>query len=234
VIAVNPSGEQSRCESERPPASTDMSIWASRSIEPSRALLRVLARASSTSVRVRKRRKSSASSTIISRPPGELAGEELPAEQERDDDPELDDAVRRGEPERPRGREVSPFDEEGTGEHNRGVADDDDAPSNVARESDRGESSGSSRRISRLETTACTIADSVNPRIWTCSPGPSAICSQFAERNRQMKRLELLIAAARADAPLIATLKYHHGSHGSSDRPGADVSFARAGVHSRG
>src|SRR6266508_1205381 len=43
--------------------------------------------------------------------------------------------------------------------------DDEAAPSPVARRTDRGESSGSSRLISPLETTACTAPDSAKPRI---------------------------------------------------------------------
>ena len=51
------------------------------------------------------------------------------------------------------------------------------APRPVATASVRGESSGSSRRISCLLTTACTAADSANPRISahrTCQVIPKA------------------------------------------------------------
>src|SRR6266702_2758551 len=42
---------------------------------------------------------------------------------------------------------------------------DEAAPRPVARSSVLGESSGNSRRISRFETTACTIPERANPRI---------------------------------------------------------------------
>jgi hypothetical protein len=70
---------------------------------------------------------------------------ELPPEQNGHDDAQLGDQIRRGEHERDRGGEVRPF-----------------------RNSDRsvlGESSGRSRVICLLPTTACTIADSPKLRI---------------------------------------------------------------------
>ena len=53
--------------------------------------------------------------------------------------------------------------------------DDDAAPSPAAVAIERGESSGSSRLISRFETTACTAPDSAKPRI-----RPQSICHAIA------------------------------------------------------
>ena len=112
----------------------------------------------------------------------ELAGGELPADQDREDDPELDHEVRGGELERHRGGEVGALAKQRAGQRDRGVgaADEDAAPSPVATVSVRGESSGSSRRICCLATTACTAAERANPRISahkTSQVMPKANCS---------------------------------------------------------
>jgi hypothetical protein len=85
----------------------------------------------------------------------ELGGRELPPDQDREQDPELDDEVRRGELEGHRGREVGTATEERPGEGDRSVRARGRGGAQAAGHArDRGESSGKSRVISRFETTA--------------------------------------------------------------------------------
>src|SRR6266496_2262011 len=165
AVAVKPSGERSRCQSERPSASTDMSISACPSIEPSRPFC-ASARASSTSRRVRKTRKRIARKTIINGPPTNSPSTNC---QPRSSAMMIPSSITRfveanwnaiaavksapfRNSDRARATEAYEHDEEA-------------APRPDATASVFGESSGNSRRISRFETTACTAPESAKPRI---------------------------------------------------------------------
>src|SRR5919197_2254577 len=164
AVAVKPSGERRRCHSE-PLAWTDMSISAWPSIRPSTPRS-ACARASSTGPRRRKSRKTSASSTIISGPPTNSPSVNcqprtrairIPSSATRfvEANSKAVAAVKSA----PR-RKSERASATAAYEH-----DDDAAPRPHAIPSDRGESSGSRRRISAFDTTACTAPESAKPRI---------------------------------------------------------------------
>ena len=97
-----------------------MSISAWPSIDPSRPFS-ACALASSSSRGLRKSRKATTISTIISGPPTNSPATNSQPEQEADDDAELEDEVRRGELERHRRREVRALAEQRAGERDRRV-----------------------------------------------------------------------------------------------------------------
>ena len=94
------------------------------------------------------------------RPPDELGGGELPAEQEGHDDPELDHQVGRGDLEHHHGGEVGPFSEQAPGQRHRriGARGAGDAQPGGHPEV-LGESFPKSRSMVPLRTRAWTIAD---------------------------------------------------------------------------
>ena len=102
-----------------PPA--DMSISAWPSIEPTRPLSASRARLVDEPPLQEAAEERAPIRTIISGPPTNSPSDELPAEQDRDDDPELDHEVRGGELERHRGGEVGALAEQRAGERDRGV-----------------------------------------------------------------------------------------------------------------
>src|SRR5205085_2100030 len=124
------------------------------------------ARASSTSRRRRKSRKTSASRTIMSGPPTNspsvncqprTSAIRIPSSATRfvEANSKAVEAVKSA----PR-RKSERASATAAYEH-----DDDAAPRPVATASERGESSGSRRRIAPFDTTACTTPESANPRI---------------------------------------------------------------------
>jgi hypothetical protein len=96
----------------------------------------------------------------------ELGEGELPAQQHRHDDAQLDDQVGGGELERHRRGEVGALAEDRPGQRHRRIRTRRGGRTESGRDGQRlGESSGSSRLISRFDTTACTAPDRAKPRM---------------------------------------------------------------------
>src|SRR6266508_5487742 len=163
LVAVNPSGERSRDQSEPPATAMSMPAWPSmRPATPRSAWRRAAVTSRGRSVA----RNTSASSTIISGPPTNSAtvncqptstARMMPSSITRlvEANWKAIAAVKSAPL-----RKIDLASATAAYEH-----DDEAAPSPVASHTDRGESSGSSRLISPLETTACTAPDSAKPRI---------------------------------------------------------------------
>src|SRR6266540_3239598 len=163
LVAVNPSGERSRDQSEPPATAMSMPAWPSmRPATPRSAWRRAAVTSRGRSVA----RNTSASSTIISGPPTNSAtvncqptstARMMPSSITRlvEANWKAIAAVKSAPL-----RKIDLASATAAYEH-----DEDAAPSLPARQSERGESSGSSRLISLLETTACTTPDSAKPRI---------------------------------------------------------------------
>src|SRR6266508_3872901 len=163
LVAVNPSGERSRDQSEPPATAMSMPAWPSmRPATPRSAWRRAAVTSRGRSVA----RNTSASSTIISGPPTNSAtvncqptstARMMPSSITRlvEANWKAIAAVKSAPL-----RKIDLASATAAYEH-----DEDAAPSPPARQSQRGESSGSSRLISLLETTACTAPDRAKPRI---------------------------------------------------------------------
>ena len=164
AVAVKPSGEASRLQID-PLSWTDMSISACPSIFPS-APRSAVSRASSTSRRLRKSRKAIAMRTIMRGPPRNSPSVNcqprrsvmtIPSSMTRFVEANWNAIEEvKSAPFRKSERESATA----AYEH-----DEDAAPRPDAMPIERGESSGSSRRISPFETTACTAPESAKPRI---------------------------------------------------------------------
>src|SRR6266568_3136218 len=163
LIAVNPFGEVTRDQIE--PSVTDMSMAAWPSITPTRPLS-ACCRAACTSGGFSRARNSSASSTIISGPPTNSAAVNcqpsstarmMPSSMTRLVEANSKAmALVKSAPLRNTDRAIATAAYE---------QEEEAAPSPQAIESERGESSGSSRPISALETTAWTAPEIAKPRI---------------------------------------------------------------------
>src|SRR6266511_4236146 len=100
------------------------------------------------------------------RPADKLAERELPAEQQRHDDPQFDHQVGRRELKGIAAVKFAPLRKSERASATAAYEQEDEAaPRPVARHNERGESSGMSRRISLFDTTACTAPERAKPRI---------------------------------------------------------------------
>src|ERR671930_572498 len=115
---------------------------------------------------------------------------------------------------------------------------DEAAPRPLARQSERGESSGSSRLISALETTACTAPDSAKPRTsahrisqhmanarpsaWPAAPSTVPMVAHLPPTWNPYAPtgLQPLTPAATRDATRVGCLPRRARAHGGRPRPG--------------
>src|SRR6266508_6744204 len=163
LVAVKPLSERSRDQAEPPVTAMSISAWPSIRPATPRSAWR---RAAWTSWGRSVARNTSASSRIISGPPTNSATVNCqPSSTARMTPSSLTRLVEAN------GKAIAAVKSAPLRKIDRASAtaayehDDEAAPSPVARHTDRGESSGSSRLISPLETTACTAPDSAKPRI---------------------------------------------------------------------
>src|SRR5919197_810535 len=235
-MAVNPLGERSRDQID-PPA-TAMSISAWPSITPTRPLS-ACRRATSTSLGRSSARNATASSTIISGPPTTSArvncqrtstARMMPSSMTRLVEANWNAiALVKLAPLRKIERASA------TAAYEQG---DEAAPRPLARQSERGESSGSSRLISALETTACTAPDSAKPRTsahrisqhmanarpsaWPAAPSTVPMAAHLPPTWSPYAPagLQPLTPAATRDATRVVCLPRRARAHGGRPGPG--------------
>jgi hypothetical protein len=163
LVAVNPSGDRSRDQTE--PPVTAMSIPAWPSMRPARPRL-AWARASSTRQGRRVARNSSARKTIIRGPPRNSARVNCQPSRTAMMMPSSMTRLAEANWNAIAAVKLAPLRKIDRASATAAYEQDEEAaPSPVATASERGESSGSSRLISRLDTTAWTAPDRAKPRM---------------------------------------------------------------------
>src|SRR6266540_3791770 len=227
LVAVNPSGERSRDQSEPPATAMSMPAWPSmRPATPRSAWRRAAVTSRGRSVA----RNTSASSTIISGPPTNSAtvncqptstARMMPSSITRlvEANWKAIAAVKSAPL-----RKIDLASATAAYEH-----DDEAAPSPVARHTDRGESSGSSRLISLLETTACTALDRAKPRISAhrisqniANASPSAWPTGASTVLTPPRPVQLGAGQSPSRVQHSDTARAGRGAWSLADRPGGD------------